>query len=247
MYIYNESDTNILNELIQLYEQVHFNNKIALLDINLIVKYVSKPLLTILNNGITDPLLLTNINLIDSMKRLNRPPEIIQYIEQSLAKVINENHLVENINIDLKRETVNIVLQCRFTPLHNRETGNIIAIEALLSVLNTPLLLSEPGKLLKHGEFSSLKSNDKLLTRREHEVLFLHFQCKSAKEISQQISAIYNKDISLHTIGRVNYQLYKKFNVYNQNQLIIEARKQNYHKKIPVTLLSNRIIDIQDL
>lgn len=245
---YNICDAQALKKLVEVYDQTHFNNQVGLLDINLMIKYISPPLLRMLNNEVQDePAQLYKMTLLERLHYFKRPPEIIQHIEQSLAKVINENCIVENIDVDLKRDMANLVLCFKFTPLYNRETNNIIAIETSASLLNSPLLLSEPCKLLKHGVFSTTKSNDPLLSRREHEVLFLQFQCKSAKEISQKLSDIYSKPVSYNTVGRITNSVYKKFKVFNHDQLLIEARKRGYHRKIPVTLLSDLNIGIQDL
>ncbi len=241
------SDINMLSNLVQLYEQVHFNSYVGLLDTKLVIKYVSKPLLQLLNSQVKEPHKIYETNLIDKMVHYDRPLEVIEKIHCSLIKVINEQCIVENINVDLKRDINNVVLYVKFTPLYNRETKNMIAIEAVASVFKSPLLLSDPCKLLKHGVFSVSKDNDSLLSRREQEVLFLQFQCKSAKEISQKLTAIYNKSVSYNTIGRINEKLYKKFNVYNLEQLLIEAKKQNYHRKIPLTLLSDTNIEIEEL
>ncbi len=244
---YNRPDSIALNRLIKIYEQSHFNNNVGLLDVNLIIQYVSNPLWNILTNSNHNVSRLYGMKLTTLMHCLHRSSHVIDHLKHSVEKVIRSNCMVENINIDLQRNINNIILRIRFLPLYNCKTGNIIAIEASISVLDSPLLLSEPSKLLKHSVSSAMQSDDLLLTRREHEVLFLQFQCKSAKEISQKLTAIYSQPVSFNTIGRVNGQLYKKFKVYNQEQLLIEARKQRYHCKIPTTLLSDHNIDINDL
>ena len=114
--------------------------------------------------------------------------------------------------------------------------------------LGVPPLLVDPKKLFiskKDADF--LSDIDEFLSVREREILYLHFHCKSAKEIAEKLSYIYNRNFSLHTIGKINQQLYEKFEVYNLETLLKVAQQNGYHKKIPLSLLSNHTIEIKDL
>lgn len=240
------SNAAALKKLISFYEEFHYNKRVGVLDVNLNLIYISAPLLEILQIGRSQQEII-GLNITQIMQIVERPPQIIQRAVHTLEKVLENDCIVENIGINLKRNLNNIMLHFKLNPLHNRETGKIVAIEGEVSNLRFPLLLSSPDKLFKTQSRPVQKSNDDFLTNRQHEVLFLQFHCKSAKEIAQKLSHIYNKPMSLHTIGKINQQLYKKFGVYNLEALLEAAYAQGYNRKIPISLLSDHTIDIQEL
>lgn len=236
----------VLERLISFYEEFQYNKRVAILDVGLNLIYISSSLLEILQIGKSKQEMI-GFNISQIMQIVERPPQITQGALQTLEKVLKHDCIIENIGINLKRNLNNIMLHFKLSPLHNRKTGKIVAIECEVSNLRFPLLLSSPNKLFKTQNRPLQKNNDDFLTNRQHEVLFLQFHCKSAKEIAQKLSYIYNKTMSLHTIGKINQQLYKKFGVYNLDALLEVAYVRGYNRKIPISLLSDHTIDIQEL
>lgn len=241
------TDSTALTELVRAYERFQFNNYVGLTDVNFTILYMSPTLLKIsYASKVIDDVL--GLNFFGGLAIVCRPPEVIARTKQFLGKVINEGYRAEGISINLKREAENVALHFRAIPLYNAETGNIIAMEFSGVPLGAAPLLVDPKKLfISKSDAEFLTSNDDLLNIREHEVLYLHFHCKSAKEIADKLSYIYNRSFSLHTIGKINQQLYEKFGVYNLEALLRIAQTKQYHKKIPLSLLSNHVIEIKDL
>lgn len=240
----SSKDETALNKLIENYEQFYYNGYVALIDHNYVIRFMSDPLFNILQISSleNDVRGLTVMNI---MERVDRPPEIVRQAQTTMERIFKHDVVADQIGINLQRDLPYVVLHYRMTPVHNKKTGNIIAIEAELSSLKLPVLLSNPTKLLKSG--GTRTSSDDLLTIRQHEVLFLHFHCKSAKKIAETLSIIHDKPVSLHTIGAINKQLYRKFNVYNLERLLESAYTLGYNRKIPTSLLSDRTIDLLDL
>ena len=66
---------------------------------------------------------------------------------------------------------------------------------------------------------------DIVLTKRELQVLYFLSMGKSPKAIAEILGKLENKKVESSTIGGlINKQLYPKFNVFNQGQLIEKAQ-----------------------
>ena len=144
------------------------------------------------------------------------------------------------------------ILLVTHAPLINPDTNNAIAVKIQFDKINFPcyfhhLLLKSPKQFAQLTAVVSL-NYDELLSRREHEIAFLLFYCKSVEQITKIINLFAERPIATKTVQNIiRQQLYPKFQVKNQETLIEQLHQHEYHKKIPSSLMFNFQINLNNL
>lgn len=181
------------------------------------------------------------------------PPENIDSVAASIHRALATKEVQRMISVNVDRpNTSQRILLVTHSPLVNPDTDNALAVNIRFDSINFPcyfhhLLLKSPKQFVKLAALKEF-DDDALLSRREHEIAFLLFYCRSVEQITQIINLFSERQIASKTIQNViSQQLYPKFQVQNQEALLEQLRKMEYHKKIPSSLLFNFQIYLNDL
>lgn len=190
------------------------------------------------------------INLLD--------PRIADYVwpdelKQHSSTVIHNKKGISLLGVNFKRKSEHTILIFEYTPMINQDTGDIIAIEIYahkprfpLNWFKIPLLIKEPNQ--QEGWQEKPLMYDKLLTTREHEVLFLLFHIDTYEGVAAFLNINYGSKISSSAVGKiVRRNLYQKFNVNDINSLKLKASKLDYHKHIPIYIMPIMAINLEFL
>ncbi len=157
----------------------------------------------------------------DVIGLLGTAMDITEYALEREAKYKLEHEAVI-LKLEMEQQKIIITEQNKFDCFVDQMQRMIKAYQ--LSILNDKL---------NNKDLSKDYNNESIiLTKRETEILYLLSLGKSPKDIASILSNIQKKSVSSATIGSmINKQLYRKFDVYNINQLIEKAQLM---KKIPL-------------
>lgn len=241
-----------LKLLVASHEQFYtkYNSIMYLIDLDYNLLSISDYALSIWNY---DPIktglnIKAGINLLDTrIANYIYPEELQKYI----AKVLRDKKFLSLLGINFKREKEHTILIFDYTPMINKDTGDIIAIEIYA---HKPILPLNWFKLLllrneRTNQIINLDTRpqmyDHLLTTREHEILFLLFHIDNYEGIAAFLNVSCDIKISTSAVGKIiRRNLYQKFHVNDINSLKIKASQFNYHKQIPVYIIPVMTITI---
>lgn len=236
-----QSDQKFLAKVVELYNLVHIDDAVLLINMENIILYAGNKVEEIVATSV-DKLIGKN-----HFDVLPLPQENLIPIKASLQKVIQSKQYGEFLSINLNHHSDYLILHCIEKPIINPSTQNIVAISIESKKLDFQVYLYKLLMFLqKHTLIpGKLKHQDKLLTLREHEIAFLLFYCKTAKKIAMILSQIYDRSISAKTIANIiSTQLYTKLNVYGIEALIDKLHALGYHTKLPVSFITNMHLDL---
>ncbi|MBX9866854.1 MAG: hypothetical protein K2Y14_08045 [Burkholderiales bacterium] len=176
------------------------------------------------------------------------PDELKKY---SLS-VFHSKKRLSILGINFKRKSEHVILISNYTPIINRDTGNVIAIQINahkprfpLNWFKIPLLSNTPT-----DQNANLKERplmyDTLLTTREHEILFLLFHLDTYEGIAAFLNVNCGSNVTPSSVGKIiRRNLYKKFNVNDINSLKAKAALLDYHKHIPIYIMPVLAINLE--
>lgn len=199
-----------LELLVTNYEQFYtkYNSIMYLIDLDYNLLFISDYALSIWDY---DPIktglnIKAGINLLDiRIENYIYPDELKRYI----SKVICNKKLLSLLGINFKREKEHILLIFDYTPMINKDTGDIIAIEIYahkpIFPLNwfklTHLHNDHPNQTINLGTRPQMY--DHLLTTREHEILFLLFHIDNYDGIAAFLNMSSDIKISASAVGKI--------------------------------------------
>lgn len=127
-----------------------------------------------------------------------------------------------------------------FQPLINYSTNNIIGFRLSGEKVNLPLQLYSIKEIIRSSKqikYDRRIENDKFLTNREHEVIFLLFYCDNYQQVAELISLSHGINFTSSMVAKVvSRNLYVKFDQVNLDALKQAAHRKNYHKNVPPSL-----------
>lgn len=241
------SDHEYLSSILQLFDLLYRKELVHVVDTENRFIFVSDELLNLANE--------TRGNIIGkTFYEVFKPhPDNIESVAQSLRRALATKEVQRMISVNVERtNSKQRILLITHTPLVNPDSDNALAVKIRFDNINFPcyfhhLLLKTPKQFAK-PPVSKLFENDQLLSRREHEIAFLLFYCKSIEQITQVINLLNERQIVAKTVRNIiRQQLYPKFQVQNQDALLEQLHCLEYHKNIPPSLLFNFQINLNDL
>lgn len=140
-----------------------------------------------------------------------------------------------------------------FQPLINYVTDNLIGYKLVgESAHNIMLEFRGISKIIHRGRparsTESIERSDKWLTNREHEVLFLLFNCDSYQQIANLLSLSYQVNYTSSMVAKIiSRNLYSKFKVFNLEALKDAAHQMGYHKNVPTSLFAEFMVPYSTL
>ncbi len=139
-----------------------------------------------------------------------------------------------------------------FQPLVNYATNNVIGYKITGRVPENIMLpffgLKEIIKESQPRKRTLDSKTDEWLTNREHEVLFLLFNCDTYQHIANLLSLSHQINYTSSMVAKiVNRNLYTKFNVSNLENLKKLAYQMGYHKNIPASLFGEFMLPLNKL
>lgn len=193
-----------------------------------------------------------NINLFEFISDHPHKSDLIDMYE----KVVKSKLAVTNLGINFLRKKDYVVMYFHYSPLVNTATQDVVAIQVVATKLNFPIAFFRLPALISRLSTDRLVANfderlkdyDGFINNYEQEILFLIFYFDTYDDIASVISLKYAREIKGNTIAKyVRRNLYTKFNVISNRELKVAAIKRDYHKKIPLSLVSSMIIDLGEL
>lgn len=177
------------------------------------------------------------------------PAQFSNLIKSIYQKIETTRKSLSVIAVNFWRKPEFAILIFYYEPIINKDTGNLIAILCRGSLPKCPLLwLNFPKNFKTPDNQTRLASKDEFLTVREHEIIFLMFHFNTYEDIAMILSLNYNQRITKNAIGKfVRHYLYPKFNVIDLRSLRLKAADLRYNKKIPLSLMSPIIIELEEL
>ena len=171
------------------------------------------------------------------------PKEITSLFDQ----VIESEKEIDFIGVSFNRLPNYRLLHFYYEPIINPITNNIIAIKVEAKLIKYPLRWSSLSSFLKrefqHFFTTQLTGKDKLLSTREHEIIFLLFHMDTYEDIAEVINMNYNLQLTESAIGKyIRSNLYPKFKVNDKKSLKTRAQSLGYHKNIPISLLRPAVL-----
>ena len=229
-----------LNHIIALYEQIHRDDYIMIVDHNYKICFISQRFAQSMATT-ADQLLGQNY-----LTSLAIPEEIKNSVKTSIEHNLSCSHTHEFLNINLNREHNEQILQMRYNPLLDPSNNDVIAVviegsklSAHTSLYNFVTHLLE-RKASDEDTTIDISHSDELLTKREHEIAFLLLFFRSPKKIAEVIKQISGDEISAKTINNIiSSKLFVKLEVYNTDALITRLHELNYQTKIPASFMRN--------
>ena len=240
-----QTNEECLTRVIQLFNLLYRKSFIHIIDLENRFIFVGDEMLDVANE--------TRENVIGRTwyDVMSPHPDNIVSTELGIRAAISTRLAQHAITINVKRhETTQRILHVIQKPIINPATDQVVAVHIEFFKVNFPLYFHH--LLLKNPERITTRcltyEQEGILTRREHEIAFLLFYCKSLDDIVEVINAHSDRKITAKTIRNIiSQQLFKKLHVFNRDSLLEELHKLEYHRKIPSSLLSNPHIDISEL
>lgn len=231
-----------LQKIIDSFELINANKLVYLVDREFKVIYMSPLMLDILNKSPSD---VVGKYFLDAAPV---PENNARELEKSLRQILIDKQSRKFLSINsLRPGDENRVLVCIQTPYIFAD--QVVAIGLQGKQIDIPL---DIYGILINSQLEQLACEENLvdanLTHREHEIAFLLLHCKNSLEIAHVLTVAEQHPISEKTVRNIiSRQLFKKFQVRDQKQLISKLRALKYHKKIPDKLFKDLHIDLQML
>lgn len=236
------SHDEYLQKLIDSFKLINNNKLVYLINREFRVIYMSELMLGILNKRLEDVL---GKHFLDVAPV---PSGNAKALKKSLQQILKDQQSRKFLSINsLRRGDENRVMICIQTPYINND--QVVAIGLQGKHIDIPL---DIYSILINSQLkqSSTKGHpvEINLTPREQGIAFLLLHCRNSLEIAQVLTVAERNPISEKTVRNViARQLFKKFQVSDQKQLISKLRALKYHKKIPDNLFRDMHIDLQTL
>lgn len=179
-----------------------------------------------------------------------------QFIHNNLKKIIEKRIVLTALGINFLRTKEYVAMLFHYLPLINPFTKDVIAVHVTGTKIDYPIGFFRLSKLItifntsmeQLDDHKRLQNYDAIINVYEHEILFLMFYFNTYNDIAEVLSIRYNFKINGNTIAKyVRTNLYSKFKVISISELKSIAIQKNYHKKIPLSLMSPMIIDLSEL
>lgn len=248
-------DQQALDLLIMHHKQFHTEQHeiIYLIDLDYNLIFINKFAISIWNYcSIKNNLRIeAGINLLDyKIADYVFPDELKLYS----STVLRTQKRLSLLGINFMRKHEYIILIFEYEPIINQDTGNVIAIRIYAHKPRFPLnwfKIQLSNYRFNDQNYSDIKKPlmyDKLLTTREHEILFLLFHIDTYDGVAAFINANSQTKTSSSAVGKmIRRNLYRKFNVNDINSLKVKAIKLNYHKNIPPYIMPIMAINLESL
>lgn len=241
------SDSKYLTRVVELFNLLYHKELVHVVDTEDRFIFVSDTTLSLAHE--------TRENVIGKTfyEVFSPPPDNIKSVAQSIKTALTTKEVQRMISVNIERtNSTQRILLVTHAPLVNPDTNNAVAVKIRFDRMNFPsyfhhLLLKSPKQFANLTVLREFES-DKLLSRREHEIAFLLFYCKSVEQITQIINLFTERQIVTKTVQNIiRQQLYPKFQAKNQEVLLEQLHQLDYHKNIPPSLLFNFQINLNDL
>lgn len=243
----SNSDINTkLHKIVEYYSTFSYGKLFGIIDLNFNILHSDNfsPLIENMPDGV-----FVGKNLITDIPRTEARTKITL---QNLNKCVDHRKTVKVLSIKMSRQDGYQILLISYTPIIESKSNTVIAIkieadlpDIPLNIFRSRITLAENKNYPKHV-LNQIKS--KKLTKREHEVLYLLFQCNSREEIAKILSLSLGKNVTMDAVSKtINRNLYDKFNVYNIEDLKQKASDEEWHKRIPTSLYNEVIYPLEHL
>lgn len=176
-------------------------------------------------------------------------PERAPITAKNFTECIQQRKKIRFFSFRLDRvEEYRFLVFC-YEPIINLDTDEVIAVLVSAEPVDYPVYFYKIERIIKKTNKRLLGTlRDKLLTPREHEVIFLLFQYNNYAEIAHVLTIAHNKILSGNAIAKIiSRNLYNKLNVINLEALKKCAHLLGYHKKIPPSLFGEFIYRLDEL
>lgn len=236
------SQDEYLQKLIDSFKLINDNKLVYLINREFRVIYMSELMLSILNKRQEDVLDKYFLEVAPV------PQGNAEALKKSLYQMLEDQQSRKFLSINsLCHDDENQTLICIQTPYINNDQVMAIGLQSKHIDISLDIYSMLINSQSEHplAEENLVNVN---LTNREHEIAFLLLHCKNSLEIAQVLTIAEQHPISEKTVRNIiSRQLFKKFQVSDQKQLISKLRTLKYHKKIPDNLFNNIFIDLQTL
>lgn len=236
------STEEYLQKLIDSFELINANELVYLINCELRVIYMSKLMLDILNKQPSDVLGKYFLEVSPV------PDDNALALEKSLQQILENKQSSTFLSINsLRPKEENRALTCIQTPyIHNDQ---VVAISLQGKQISMPI---DVYSILMKSQLEQTPPEDNLedisLSHREQQIIFLLIHCKNSLEIAQVISTAEQRPIGEKTVRNIiSRQLFKKFQVEDQKQLINKLRQLKYHKKFPDNLFNDLHVNLEQI
>lgn len=144
------------------------------------------------------------------------------------------------LSLKFSRDPSYWLIVINFQPLINYDTDNIIGFKITGEIPDHPLQFYGIKEIIRSSSEkrpATKVKNDKFLTNREHEVLFLLFYCDNYQQVADLLSLSHGVNVTSSMVAKiVSRNLYVKFDVVNLESLMAAGHKNGYHKSVPLSL-----------
>lgn len=186
-----------------------------------------------------------------NLLRLNneswRTDKFAKILESCKNKKINSKWF----SLKFSRDPKYWLIIINFQPLINYSTENIVGFKITGEIPNLPLQFYGIKEIINNSNEkrgAQKAKNDKLLSNREHEVLFLLFYCGNYQQVADLLSLSHGKSVSSSMVAKiVSRNLYTKFDVVNLESLMAAGHKLGYHKNVPLSLFGEFMFPLSKL
>lgn len=233
------NDKDAFDLLIKFYDTLDINKTFAILDVEFNIIYRSKRLHDVYHDQ--HPVFTTK-NLIQLKRSKKRQLIVID----SLHRCISTKKSIKFFSINFSRRAEFRFVLMTYSPIVNNSTGNVIGVVIEGEVPNFPINLSRiKTHLFDIPQPTAKTTPDIKLSQREQEILFLLYHTSNHHEIADIIASTHNRTYSRESVTKVVRILSEKFEVYNQESLLAVAVLDGWHKKIPLSLQRDIIIEVE--
>ena len=186
-----------------------------------------------------------------SLLRLNdeswRTDKFAKILENCKNKKTNSKWL----SLKFSRDPKYWLIIINFQPLINYSSENVVGFKVTGEIPNLPLQFYGIKEIISNSNEKRVipkVKNDKFLTNREHEVLFLLFYCDNYQQAADLLSLSHGTNVTNSMVAKVvSRNLYAKFEVVNLESLMAAGHKLGYHKNIPLPLFGEFMFPMSKL
>ena len=253
------NDKNLLTVYVDAIKLLHTDDSVLVRDAEFKVVYMSNKRMVAM--GVEDINSVLNLKLQDIPRLADKTDTLdtLQQIDLAIAKQAVSEFIVSDPDLFTNAKMFNLTCRQLVDPSQQKLLGyaefvSSIGLEHRVKLLydmldtNTPVATNEH----KTSKTSSLgvqvnKLKEIGLTDRECEILFLLCLRFSGREIAEIISKKLAVSVTASTIGNIiRQQLFRKFEVYNIEELIRKAINLGYWT-MPTNYCTHRLINLSHL
>lgn len=182
---------------------------------------------------------------------LNREPWRTEIFRTILQICATTKVTSKWLSLKFSRDPKYWLILISFYPLVNYATDNLIGFKITGEIPDLPLQFYGIKEIIERNRpanSTQKTKNDKFLSNREHEVLFLLFYCDNYQQVADLLSLSHGINVTSSMVAKVvSRNLYVKFKVVNLEALKEAGHREGYHKQLPVSLFGEFMYPLKRL